>query len=484
MLKNMINAQNIKNLLELYDIKNLSIDSRKISEGTAFFAMNGNKYVMDAINNGADLIFTEEKTDIESKKIIIIPNITDSLNIAASIIYKNQPKYKGAVTGTNGKSSIASYFAQIFHLLGKKSASIGTIGIDSFLKSLSLVQNLTTEDFVTNKKNLNILANNEIDYVCMEASSHGLAQGRLGDMKFDVGAFSSFSQDHMDYHESVEDYLNSKLILFKHHIIPNGLAIINKEMIYSNQIIGYIKKECDVRVVIVGYQNQEIDKNFLDCYIISIDSKIDGTFISFIYKGKSYQIKIGIIGSFQVTNILIAAIMAENSGLLFEDIVNILPRIKAPKGRLDKIGSSNVFIDYAHSPESLEFTIKELIKLKPAKKSRLITLFGCGGDRDKSKRSIMGLITANLSDIVIITDDNPRNEDPTLIRSDILSLIKNRANITEIPERKKAIKKAIEIMNNDDIILIAGKGHEQFQIIGGMEFEFDEFKIVKEYLKI
>jgi UDP-N-acetylmuramoyl-L-alanyl-D-glutamate--2,6-diaminopimelate ligase len=173
----------------------------------------------------------------------------------------------------------------------------------------------------------------------------------------------------------------------------------------------------------------------------------------------------------------------KNSGLDFDEIVEILPKIKAPKGRLDRIEDSNIFIDYAHSPESLEFTIKELIKLKPTKKSRLITLFGCGGDRDKSKRPIMGSIAANLSDIVIVTDDNPRNEDPRLIRADILSSINGRENITEISGREKAIKKAIEIMDKDDILLIAGKGHEKFQLIKGEKFEFDEFKIVKEYLK-
>jgi UDP-N-acetylmuramoyl-L-alanyl-D-glutamate--2,6-diaminopimelate ligase len=481
----------IENLLQIHNIKDLSTDSRNITSHTCFFAIkginsDGNKHIMDALKNGAALVFTEHKPYIESEKmestkIIIVPDIKESLQIAASIIYKNQPKYMGGVTGTNGKSSIASYFAQICNLLGLKSASLGTIGIESSLENLNLVQNLTTEDFITNKKNLNILANNGVDYVCLEASSHGLVQGRFGDMKFDIGAFSSFSQDHMDYHESIEDYLNSKLILFKDHIVPNGLAVINKDMGCYSKIIDYIKKECNIQVIGVGYQNQ--DGNDLDCDIISIDSKIDGTLIHFTYKGKSYQTKINIIGSFQVTNILIASIMLENSGLDFDEIVEILPKIKAPKGRLDRIEDSNIFIDYAHSPESLEFTIKELIKLKPTKKSRLITLFGCGGDRDKSKRPIMGSIAANLSDIVIVTDDNPRNEDPRLIRADILSSINGRENITEISGREKAIKKAIEIMDKDDILLIAGKGHEKFQLIKGEKFEFDEFKIVKEYLK-
>jgi UDP-N-acetylmuramoyl-L-alanyl-D-glutamate--2,6-diaminopimelate ligase len=476
----------IKKLLESYNIQNLSTDSRNIIANTAFFDLSASKndstiYIEDAIKNGSRLIFTEKKTTILSEIIIYVKNIKEVLIIASSIIYKNEPKYKVAATGTNGKSSVAFYFAQICHEIGVSSASLGTLGIFSSVSNSNLKQDLTTEDFITTKNNLNILANNKVNYVCLEASSHGLKQGRLGNLKFNSASFVSFSQDHLDYHGSLEDYLNSKLILFKNNLIPNAQVVINKQISCYDKIVRYLKSECDVNIINVGYFDIETDIN--DCKILHIESRIDSSIFSFLYRGKTYISKINIVGSFQVMNVLIASIMAESCGLSFEDIVNILPKLKAPTGRLDRIENRNIFIDYAHSPESLEFTINELNKLKPHKDSKLITVFGCGGDRDKTKRKIMGSIASNLSDIVIITDDNPRFENPDLIRADILSGIDYRKNIFEIPERKNAIYKAIEMMKENDILLIAGKGHEKFQLVEGQKIIFDEFEIIKNYLK-
>jgi UDP-N-acetylmuramoyl-L-alanyl-D-glutamate--2,6-diaminopimelate ligase len=474
----------VEKLFKDYNIQNICTDSRAIIPNTAFFLIANSKesknYINKALDQDVSLIFTDFELDYKLEKVIYVKDLEEILYIAASIIYNIEPKYKVAITGTNGKSSIASYFAQICEFLGQNSASIGTLGVTSSIANLDLLQNLTTEDFITNKKNLNILAKNNINYVCMEASSHGLAQKRFGDIKFNSAGFISFSQDHLDYHKSMEDYLESKLILFKNHLAENGKIVINKQINNFYKITKYLEEECSKNIISVGYAD---DNHDIDCEILEIESTINISIINFKYKNKLYRVESKIVGSFQFVNILIAAIMAENVGFYFEDIVNIIPQLKAPKGRLEKIEDTNIFIDYAHSPESLEFSIKELLKLKSNKKSKLITLFGCGGDRDKSKRSLMGTISANLSDITIITDDNPRNENPISIRSDILTKIKNQNNVIEISGRELAIKNSIDLMGEYDILLIAGKGHEKFQIIGDQKFEFDEFKIIKNYLQ-
>ena len=472
----------IKEKITKLGITNLASDSRKVKPGSAFFAMkgksvDGHNFIEDAIKSGAAIIFAERKT-INSHKIVLIDDSAKALIIAANIIYKKLPKCLSAITGTNGKSSVCYFASQICHLLGHNAAAIGTLGTIIMLKNendfLTLDSNLTTEDYLSLRKKLYYLSHNKIEYVFLEASSHGLHQNRLGDIHFDVCGFSSFSHDHLDYHMTMEDYLQSKLALFKNHLKHPGSAIINSDMEYTDQVIGELQKNWDIKITSVGEGG--------NCKINNLKTNIDSVDISFKYKERQYCTKINMLGSFQAYNILLACLIVEQYGFNIEDIIEVLPFIKGPPGRLEKVNHKNIFIDFAHSPDALERTIKELVALKD-KKSKIITLFGCGGDRDKSKRAKMGKIAAQYSDIAIVTDDNPRNEEPASIRHNIMSEVNKEANIIEISNRKLAIYKAIDLMEENDILLIAGKGHEKYQIIGHTKNDFNEVAIVEEYVK-
>ncbi|WP_341789460.1 UDP-N-acetylmuramyl-tripeptide synthetase [Rickettsia endosymbiont of Polydrusus tereticollis] len=522
--------QKLQTLFQQHNITGLSTDSRSIKENEVFFAIkgenyDGNKFILDALNHKAGIIITDNKESVELNptKIIYVEDIRIALSLAAKILYPKEPKYLIAVTGTNGKSSVVSYIAQLYSLLGKNAATIGTLGVEYFgnrvlsklayreefkgdterrtaaysnvredsstgstyklplevefgknsiIKLPEILENippLTTLDPINFRKIIHNLTDNDIEYLAFEASSHGLDQERLYGIKVNVACFTSFSQDHLDYHQTKEAYLLAKLKLFTDNLMPSGITILNSDIA---EIEDYLNRH-NVKFTTIGQEG--------DLKITKTVSSIRGQNINFTFNNKDYEFNTEIIGSFQASNLLIAALAVHNTGFAFDEVINLLPKVRPVKGRMERIRHKNIFVDYAHTPDALEQTLTELKNIK-LKGSKLIVIFGCGGNRDKAKRSLMGKIAARIADNIIITDDNPRDENPSDIRKEIIDgVIKISDKYIELESREEAIKYGINNLKQDDILLIAGKGHENYQIIGDKKLPFDDIEIAKKY---
>lgn len=464
----------LKQLFEKHNVKGLSNNSKTIKANDAFFAIKGgNDFIADALDKGAALVITDDKKNT-TNKVIFVEDIKETLYEAIELFYPKKPKTMIAVTGTNGKSSVVSYIAQTYSLIGQKAASIGTIGvevfgIDNFNESIG---GLTTTDYLSFRKIAHKLAENGIDYLAFEASSHGLDQQRLGDLKVNVACFTSFSQDHLDYHHIKENYLLAKLKLFTDHLAKDGIAILNSDIEEIKFIKDYLDKH-KIKYLCVGANDY--------CKITKTNSSLKGQNINFIFDNKNYDFDTPIIGSFQASNLLIAGLSVYYTSFDFSKVISALTKVKAVKGRMERIENANIFIDYAHTPDALEKALTELKNIK-AKDGKLSVIFGCGGNRDTTKRKLMGKIAASIADNVIVTDDNPRHENPKAIRQEIISGIETK-NYIEIADRKEAIKYGISNLKEDDILLIAGKGHENYQIIGDEKIEFDDTEVAKKYTK-
>ncbi|QQV75388.1 UDP-N-acetylmuramoyl-L-alanyl-D-glutamate--2, 6-diaminopimelate ligase [Rickettsia tillamookensis] len=467
---------NLKQLFQKHNIKGLSINSKTVKENDVFFAIkgqnvDGNDFIKDALNQAAALVITDNKKNtIIDDKVIYVEDVQAALYEAIEIFYPKKLKNLIAVTGTNGKSSVVSYIAQTYSLLRKKAASIGTIGVEIFGCDYLVndVPELTTLDYLSFRRIAHNLAENNIEYLAFEASSHGLDQARLGEIKVNIACFTSFSQDHLDYHHTKENYLLAKLKLFTDHLLHGGLAILNSDIEEIEFIKDYLHNH-NIKFITVGKKG--------DLEITKINGSLKGQNIDFIFNNRKYNFNTPIIGSFQASNLLIAALSIHYTGFDFNKIIEILTQVKSVKGRMERIGNANIFVDYSHTPDALEKALTELKNIK-LRDSKLSVVFGCGGNRDKAKRSLMGSIAAKLADYVIITDDNPRNEDPKLIRAEIISGI-SKTNYIEIAGREEAIKYGINNLKQDDILLIAGKGHENYQIIGDKKLPFDDAEIVR-----
>lgn len=466
------------------DISGISFDSRDIKAGDAFFAIrgesfDGNDYIDDAFERGVSVVFTDNPSK-QRDRVVFIEDIRMGLALAAGMIYQKIPENIVAITGTNGKSSVVSYIQQIFSKLGKTCASIGTLGIESN-KSIpkeikeKKISSLTTSDPITFRQALHALAESGIENVAFEASSHGLYQRRLGDIKVKTAAFTSFSQDHLEYHQTMQSYLHAKLILFTENLAHGGEAVIYSEILFFD----FIKKFLVERHI----PYSTVGKNG-DLKVKKSRQLIQGQEIEFEFQGEKYEFFTEIIGSFQATNILIAAKMVNNLGINFDSIVKVLPELKAVKGRLQRVTMNDfeyqVFVDYAHTPDALEKSLQELCEIKH-KSGKLYVVFGCGGDRDAMKRPIMGKVASEIADYVIITDDNPRTEDPRKIRSEIAE---TAVEAEEIADRKSAIVDTIKKLRAHDILLIAGKGHEEYQIIGNEIIKFSDVDIASKAVKL
>ncbi len=473
----------IEEIFSQLPIKGVSFDSRNINPGDAFFAItgdsfDGNEYIEGAFEKGASMVFTDNILK-KSDKVEYIEDIRMGLAIAAGVIFHKLPKNLIAVTGTNGKSSVVSYVHQILSKLNQSSACIGTLGVESTEAiSESLLNNkqsvLTTADPITFRKILNVLCDAGINNVAFEASSHGLLQRRLGDVKVKSAAFTSFSQDHLEYHKTMDDYLQAKLILFVENLAEEGEAVISSETMFFDFIKNFFIEK-NIRFCTVGANADiKIKKN---------QQALDNQLIVIEYKGNKYEFRTNIIGSFQAVNLLIAAKLVNNLGIEFSAIIDKLPEIESVPGRLQRITNVDseyqVFVDYAHTPDALQKSLQELKNLKK-KTGRLHVVFGCGGDRDTMKRPIMGKIASDFADNVIITDDNPRTEDPRKIRGQIAEAA---VEAEEIADRKSAIIDTIARLKKDDILLIAGKGHEDYQIIGKEAIKFSDIDIASKAVK-
>lgn len=476
--------------IQSQEITRLSCDSRLAQAGNIFFALqgtnsNGNKFIDQVIEKNIKFIVTDDPRSLENSNIFtnqvniaLVSNARAALMEALDILYPLLPKQIVSATGTNGKSSVVSYCRQLYSLLGQSSASIGTIGVEcsknipAISKILDQIPLLTTPDLISIRHILHILAENQVNYAAFEASSHGLDQKRLEGIKVHAACFTSFSQDHLDYHQNMDAYLLAKLKLFTNNLLPSAFAVINSEIEQLDFIKNYLQQH-NIKFLTVGTKG--------DVDITNTKQSVLAQDISFTYQNKKYNFSTKIIGSFQASNLLIATMMVHATGFPFEDIIAKLPEVQAVKGRLERVDNSNIFVDYAHTPDALEKTLLELKKIKPMN-GLLKVIFGCGGDRDSSKRPKMGKIASEIADQLIITDDNPRTEQAELIRQQIIEGVTN-SNYLEIADREAAITQTINNLEKNDILLIAGKGHEDYQIIGTQKLPFSDFEVAMKILK-
>ena len=456
-----------------YQNRNFSINSKKVNKNDIFFAIEGSKqsgslYSSEALSKGAYKVVTSKK--IRNKNYLIVKNVKKFLVEACSVKYKEKPKNIIAVTGTNGKSSVANFYFQILKNLKINSAAIGTLGI--FYKNKVKRTNLTTPDIITIHKELNFLKKKKIDNVCLEASSHGLHQNRLDGINFTAGIFTNFTQDHLDYHKNLKNYLQAKLYLFSSLLKKNSFAILDTD-IPEFSIISKICKKRKIKILSFGSKGNAI--KLISHYYFGKKQIIKINFLN-----KIYNIKLDLIGDFQIKN-LFAAILASYLSVKNPDqIINVLSKIRSATGRMQYVGNkkkSAVVVDYAHTPDALKKSLQTLAKQFNKK---VDVVFGCGGDRDKGKRYKMGKIANQFASKIYLTNDNPRSENPT----SIINQIKTgclRGKI--ILDRKIAIKTAINNLNTESNLLIAGKGHENYQIINNQKKYFSDQKVSKLFLK-
>ena len=474
-------GQLLKSVSKVYQktyVHGISFDSRKVKKGDIFFAIrgkntSGTKFVDSAIFKGASVIISDKINKHHNYKVpvILVKDVRKSLSEACSKFYKNKPANIIAVTGTNGKSSVVNFYYQILNLNNILAASVGTLGIYS--KKYKKKTNLTSMDPLELHKSLAILAKNKVKNVMLEASSHGLEQKRLDNLKISGGIFTNLSHDHLDYHKNMQAYLNSKMHLFKNLIKKNSRIILDED-IKEFKNISKIAKIKKLKKITIG-------SNFGDLKILSNKYKKNKQIIKISTNLKNYNLIIPLIGYFQIKNLLMAVLAASLCGIKKEKIFKQLHRIKAVPGRLECIATfknnSNVIVDFAHTPDALEQTLNAL---KKQFKTEIVIVFGCGGDRDKKKRYYMGKIAKKYCRKVFVTDDNPRGENPKTIRSSIIRGCKNIA--VDIGNRKKAIKTAINELGSNEILLVAGKGHESKQDYGNKIINFSDKKYIREII--
>ena len=458
----------IGNFIKEIDSKNknhyfsgICCNSIKCKKDNIFFAIkgtkiDGNNFINHAIQKGAKTIISNQKFEGIKKDILFIKssNVRKSLSEFAYSLYKNKPENIIGVTGTNGKSSVADFYFQILKLNKKKVASIGTLGIktQNYIRKVSN----TTIDPITLSITLNKLKKEKINNVILEASSHGLKQNRLDGLRFKTAIFTNLSHDHMDYHKTFSDYLKSKLYLLNKLIIKKGNIITDKTIPQYRKIKTIALKN--------RHNIQAISNNNSNLEIISHEYHNEKQIVKIKYNKNTYTFETKLLGKIQIKNILMAMVAANKSSLSFKKINNTIKYLKPVTGRLEQIGiiknNSKVILDYAHTPDALEASLKSL---KEQFKNRKISIvFGCGGDRDKAKRPMMGKIANQYCNRVYLTDDNPRYENPKNIRNSIKKNI-NKSKIYEISNRGKAINIAISELKTGDILIVAGKGHEKIQ---------------------
>lgn len=481
LLSNETLSQNSALNCEKLFVSDICDDSRRASDGCLFVAINGNKidgkkYIDDAISNGAKYIIfeSEEKQKIENQHngvfFVQTKNARKELAYIASRFFESNLDDIVAVTGTNGKSSTVDITRQIWTHANKNAISVGTLGIiygDGHAQKLS--GTLTCPPSIELHKIFHSLSDSvsEKFSAVIEASSHGINQHRLDYIPFSVCAFTNFTQDHLDYHETMEQYWQAKERLFSELAGNNTKFIVNADDQKSENIKSIAKKR-NILCMDYGY-------NAKDVKIINIKAEQTHQLVTVSFFGKEILFHLPLFGKFQVYNSLCAAANCYLTGLKIETIIETLEKVHPINGRLElvtRFNSANIYVDYAHTPDALKNSILSLREHNP---KRIITVFGCGGERDHQKRKIMGEIAEKFSDIVIVTDDNPREESPKEIRKMIIEGCKNAL---EVGNRKNAIESAIDMLQDGDALLIAGKGHENYQQIGKDFIHFSDKEVV------
>ncbi len=451
------------------DITGLTADSRKAGPGVVFAALagsavHGRDFVAQAKAAGAAAILSAgDLTADPGLAHIIDPNPRRALAIAASRLFRRQPGLMAAVTGTNGKSSTVDFLRQIWEQAGLRAASLGTLGAIWADKTLDLGH--TTADPVQIHQVLQHLADDGVTHGAMEASSHGLHQHRLDGVKLSVAAFTNLTQDHLDYHGTMEAYRAAKMMLWD-RLAPGAPAIINADAAEASAFEAGARAR-GLRLIGCGWR---ADGQGLK--IREIQPRPNGQLLDLVWAGKDASVELPLIGEFQALNAVCAAAMALAGGVAPEAVWRGLSALKPVKGRMEHVGATaagaHVFVDYAHTPDGLDVLLRAA---RPHTVKRLIVLFGCGGDRDPGKRPKMGEIAARHADLVIVTDDNPRSEEPAAIRK---AVIAGAPGAREVDDRGRAIAEAVAMLEAGDALLIAGKGHETGQIIKGVTYPFSD----------
>ncbi len=465
-----------------HKVNGISADSKKIKDGYIFVAIKGEKFdgsdfIPEAKQNGAFLIIANKFDDY----VISTNDISTRLIYTALLasFYEKQPKEIIGVTGTNGKTSTVEFCRQLWVQAGWKAASMGTLGIkveNALTKNVlnSPKNNLTTFNPEKLYKELDSLVADEISHLALEASSHGLDQFRLDGVKFSGAVFTNLSHDHLDYHKNIDNYFLSKKRLFTEILQKNSAIAINIDNDFGKRLFDELK---DKKHNILTF-GQNLDANIRINSIKQNNQTID---LILEYQNEIYASTIGMTGKFQAYNVVAASSICIALGMDPNLIFKSISYLKPARGRMEMIPASHnnsmIIIDYAHTPEALDYVLKSIREIA---KGKIITLFGCGGERDKEKRKTMGEIARKFSDIVIVTDDNPRSESPSIIRKDILE---GCPNAEEVPNRNKAINNAISKLQDNDFLLIAGKGHESFQTIGMETLPFDDYTVARETVK-
>jgi UDP-N-acetylmuramoyl-L-alanyl-D-glutamate--2,6-diaminopimelate ligase len=454
-------------------IGGVAVDSRKVKPGDAFVAVPGTKadglaFVPAAIAAGAVAIVAEKSPAAPLPEGVALVRVDDArraLALAAAKVHPNQPSVIAAATGTSGKTSVTVFARQIWTALGCKAASIGTIGVVS--PRGEDYGALTTPDPVELHRTLDRLAGEGVSHLAIEASSHGLDQRRLDGLRIAAAAFTNISRDHLDYHGTAQAYLAAKLRLFSTLMPAGSAAVIDVDHDGAADVLAAAKAR-KLEVLTVGRNGDGIRL---------VDATIDGLAqtIDVAHGGRRHGLRLPLVGEFQVENALVAAGLAIATGAEPGAVFAAVEHLAGAKGRLELVGEKNdapIFVDYAHKPDALA---KALEALRPYAKRHLVVVFGCGGDRDRGKRPIMGAIAVAKADRVIVTDDNPRSEVPARIRAEILA---GAVGAAEIGDRGEAIRRAVAALEPGDALLIAGKGHESGQIIGDRVLPFTDHAAV------
>ena len=457
------------------EVSGLAVDSRAVQPGDLFFALGGTKtdgwkFINAAIAAGAAAIAGEQLPAGGCRvPFVTAPNPRRALALAAAKFFPKQPSTIAAVTGTSGKTSVAAFTRQIWQHLGLEAASIGTIGLVS--PKRTVYGSLTTPEPIELHRQLDEIAREGVTHLAFEASSHGLDQYRLDGVRVNAGAFTNLTRDHMDYHPDVAHYLAAKLRLFRDLVADDGAAVISADHECSPEVIE-VARQRKLRTITVGHKGDGAGEG-----IAIAATAIDGFTqrLELVHRGRRYSIHLPLVGEFQIENAVVAAGLAIGTGSAPDEVFAALEKLEGAKGRLERIGEHNgapIFVDYAHKPDALA---KALQALRPYAPGKLIVVFGAGGDRDAGKRPLMGAIAAENADEVIVTDDNPRSENPQAIRAAILAAAHGAR---EVGDRAKAIGNAIAGLAKGDVLLIAGKGHETGQIIGDRVLPFSDHDAV------
>ena len=462
---------------DVVEIAGLTADSRAVAPGFIFAALagaktDGSRFIADAVAKGAVAILASDRTEVLAPDLPILRSAEPrrALALMAARFHGRQPATAVAVTGTSGKTSVAEFTRQVFSACGRQAASVGTIGVVK--PDGGVYGSLTTPDPVTLHKTLADLAGEGVTHLAFEASSHGLDQHRLDGVKLTAAGFTNLGRDHLDYHPTVEAYLAAKLRLFTDLLQPGQTAVINADDAVSEQVVSAARRH-GLIVATVGVAGEHLR-------LVSAKAAGFAQQLEIAHAGRTYSVRLPMPGAYQASNALIAAGLAIAAGEDVTVVLQALSTLKGVKGRLEIVGEAKgalAVVDYAHKPEALEAALDAL---RPFATGRLICVFGCGGDRDKGKRPIMGRIAVDKADIVIVTDDNPRSEQPAAIRAEILAgaSYPGKVGAREIGDRAEAISAAIAMIGPGDVVLVAGKGHETGQIVGDRVSPFSDHEAV------